>query len=637
MALGNPLGKRRRRLEQPAGVGELGTFRGISSHSVDLILQRVRANPSILHEGPQSYKWASQRNRDKLKADLGMYINVPLLKNCTFSWGVLQPARLLQHYSSVCRAYRDLLQRARANYAGKWTLVIYEDEIQPGNAFLNRRKLHAWYFSFRQFDQGLRDENAWICFAVLQSCIVENVLGGFSAVSKLVHQALFTLQAPNFSVGVAISHPRPDLITVDLDDLQDADALKYKWDIKGHGGMKPCALKCANVFMKNHSAKNKHPDFVDICDLDWNRVKNFQATDLELWSAQDELVGLLDVRGASERRKKLEMAYGQNANKHGLLSCKELRPYVKPSRSSYDPMHCLFSNGIADIEITLLCGKLKELKFDFQQINSFVNTANSGKKLQLASDGVKGMATECLRAVPLLRYFLVKCVQPHGVLADEIASFCALADVVRQFQRCKLYNKVPDDEADKLQSLMATHADAFKKAWGKDLIVPKHHYTMHLPQQIKRHGIVMDCFACERKNKLPKEVVEHYRFAVGTAHVELHVVAHMNLLQLEDMDRLPSAGQVYEPSERVGEFVVAKKARLHFGAVEAGQAFLANGCCYILQACVTNDAAGLILIAKKYAFVASDAHPAVRVWRDSGEVVSFATDDSSTCKSTCVC
>ena len=627
------LGKRRK-LEQPTGVGELGTFRRISSHTVDLILQRVRENPSIL-QGPQSYKWASQRNRDKLKADLGMIIDVPLKKG-TFSWGLLQPARLLQHYSSACRTYQHLPQRARACYAGKWDLVIYEDENQPGNAFLNKRKLHAWYFSFRQFDQGLRDENAWICFAVLQSCIVENVLGGFSAVSKLVHQALFTLQVPNFSVGVAILCPQPDLITVDLDDLQDAHALKYKWDIKGHGGLKPCALKCSNVFMKNHCAKNKHPDFVDICDLDWNRVKSFQVTDLELWSAQDELVGLLDVKGASGRRNKLEMAYGQNANKHGLLSCKELRQWVKPSRSSYDPMHCLYSNGIADIEITLMCGKLKKLKFDFQQINSFVNIGRSGTKLQFTSDGVKGMATECMVAVPLLRYFLVKCVQPHDVLADEVASFFALADVVGQFQRLKLYNKVPDDEADKLQRLMAAHACAFKKAWGNAKIVPKHHYTMHLPSQIKRHGIVMDCFACERKNKLPKEVVEHYRVAVNTPHAELHIVANMNLLQLEDMDRLPSTGQVYEPSERVEEFVVAKKASLHAGAVEAGQAFLANGCCYILQACGANDAAGLILVAKKYAFVASDAHPAVRVWRDSGEVVSFATDDSLICKSICV-
>ena len=629
-------GNKRPRLDQPAGVGAQGYFRRISSNDVDLILERVRANPSCLQQGPQSYKWMSQRNREKLKADIGITLEVPLKKGSTFSWGILHPARLLQHYCRISKAYRDLVKKARERYPGKWHLILYEDEIQPGNAFLGRRKLHAWYFTFREFDQQIRDENAWVCFAVLQSCIVKNVRGGFSCVSKLLHQSMFTLQAPTFATGVAVLCPEPYLVQVDLEDIQDADALKYKWDIKGHGGMKPCALKCSNCFMKGHSATNAHAEFVDICDLNWDRVKNFQATDQEIWDAQDELVGLLDVRGGSEARKKLETLYGQNANRDGLLACKELRQWVKPSRSSYDPMHCYFSNGIADREVTLMCGALDKLKFDFRKIEAFVNIGRSSNKLQFSSDGVKGMATEVLLAVPLLRYFLVKLVKPHGVLVDEVASFSALADAVEQLQRLKLYSEIPDVEADKLQSLMAVHFSAFKKAWGADAIVPKHHYAMHLVQQFKRLRIVLDCFACERKNTLPKEVAEHYRLAKNTSQVELFIVVNMNLLQLEDMERSPSPGQVTGPSQTVGEFVVGKSARLHFGTVQAGQAFLANGSCFILQACVSNDAAGLILMAKKYAFVTTDAHPAVRVWRDSGEVVCFATDDPFMCKSICV-
>jgi hypothetical protein len=128
------------------------------------------------------------------------------------------------------------------------------------------------------------------------------------------------------------------------------------------------------------------------------------------------------------------------------------------------------------------------------------------------------------------------------VLFDEVASFSALADVVEQLQRLKLYSEIPDVEADKLQSLMAVHFSAFKKAWGTDEIVPKHHYAMHLVQQFKRLRIVLDCFACERKNKLPKEVVEHYRLAKNTSQVELFIVVNMNLLQLEDMERSPSPG-----------------------------------------------------------------------------------------------
>ena len=159
-------GNKRPRLDQPAGVGALGYFRRISSNDVDLILERVRANPSCLQQGPQSYKMLSQRNREKLKADIGITLEVPLKKGSTFSWGILHPARLLQHYCRISKSYRDLVKKARERYPGKWHLILYEDEIQPGNAFLGRRKLHAWYFTFREFDQQIRDENAWVCFAV---------------------------------------------------------------------------------------------------------------------------------------------------------------------------------------------------------------------------------------------------------------------------------------------------------------------------------------------------------------------------------------------------------------------------------------------------------------------------------------
>ena len=53
-----------------------------------------------------------------------------------------------------------------------------------------------------------------------------------------------------------------------------------------------------------------------------------------------------------------------------------------------------------------------------------------------------------------------------------------------QLQRLKLYSEIPDVEADKLQSLMAVHFSAFKKAWGTDeIVLLKHHCAMHLVQQ----------------------------------------------------------------------------------------------------------------------------------------------------------
>ena len=154
---------------------------------------------------------------------------------------MLDAAGLMQWYCQESSAYRAMVMHAFERYPGrKLRLILYEDEIQPGNVFLLRRKLHAWYFSFREFDQFMRDDNAWICFAILQSSIVPKVRGQFSAVSKVLIQTLFTKPMRQFAFGIAREVPEPRLVMAELEDLQDADALKYKWAIKGHGGLRPC-------------------------------------------------------------------------------------------------------------------------------------------------------------------------------------------------------------------------------------------------------------------------------------------------------------------------------------------------------------------------------------------------------------
>ena len=85
------------------------------------------------------------------------------------------------------------------------------------------------------------------------------------------------------------------------------------------------------------------------------------------------------------------------------------------------------------------------------------------------------------------------------MLADQIASFNAIPDVVAQLQKMKLRSKISEAEADQLQTLMAIHFHHFKIAWGSEEVLPKHHYAMHIPTQLKRLGLLVDCFFCERK------------------------------------------------------------------------------------------------------------------------------------------
>jgi hypothetical protein len=489
-----------------------------------------------MHMYTHMHIWADPgtvQNLSKMHLDLPLQ----LMKGQTYSWKVLDPVKLLQHYCLHCPKYRSLMEYAIRTYPNKraWTLLLYEDEVTPGNVFLGRRKVHVWYYTFEEFDLHIRCTDSWLCFAMLQSTIAQKATGGFSKVSKLVCKALLP-----FCTGVPVQLDEAYMVFAELDDLQDADALRAKWSIKGHNGVKPC-MHCNVCFMKGHPLVGRDPRFVDITDLKWSNVKDHQAKDAELWAAQDELLQV--QRG----KKKLETLYGMNTEPEGLLAAVELRHWVKPSASTYDPMHVYFSKGIAEIEISLLCSKLGEM-YDFDLVNSFVNSGwvwQERMKLRLHSGGVKGMASEVLTTVTMLRHFLNKVVAP--ALPAERASFEALANVVEQMQKMKRTINVPDEEADELDRLQDLHFTAFKEAYGTDPIVPKHHQAIHLGPQAKKRKLWVDAYPCERKHMEPKEVVECYDRAKVIKHVELTLVSRLNVLQLQDMSGGTIAAHLQEP------------------------------------------------------------------------------------------
>ena len=97
---------KRRRLDAPAGVASLGVFSRISVNTVETVINRVRANPGCLVEGPQCYKKALATHKNKLRKELEIVIDVPLKKG-TFlvedagpSW---PDAMVLQGKQRICR------------------------------------------------------------------------------------------------------------------------------------------------------------------------------------------------------------------------------------------------------------------------------------------------------------------------------------------------------------------------------------------------------------------------------------------------------------------------------------------------------------------------------------------------------
>ena len=135
--------------------------------------------------------------------ELSVSVQLPLVGGGTFSWKILDLAALVQYYAANSPLYRSFLQHAYANHGLPFSLIIHEDEVTPGNIMVNRRKVHGWYCSFKEFGLHVRNENAWLHFASLQSDFVCRIDGGFSCVTKCLYQSIVQ-RSSILKAGVAV-------------------------------------------------------------------------------------------------------------------------------------------------------------------------------------------------------------------------------------------------------------------------------------------------------------------------------------------------------------------------------------------------------------------------------------------------
>ena len=115
---------------------------------------------------------------------------------------------------------------------------------------------------------------------------------------------------------------------------------------------------------------------------------------------------------------------------------------------------------------------------------------------------------------PLLHQFVLTVLEPistrSGKLVNEIASFKCLASIVADYQaikRCKL-GQVTESLLNHLALLQKNHLVMFQIAYRPSEIKPKDHMSLHLPEQIRRHGMLLDCWVCERKHRRAKAFAE---------------------------------------------------------------------------------------------------------------------------------
>ena len=236
---------------------------------------------------------------------------------------VLHPHKLLEISARDSEWFGKLLSSSLEKHqpsCSPWRLVVYHDEVACGNVLKadNQRKATAFYFSFLEFEMSLRDEDSWLCLAVVPKKLMDTCEGGISSVFKEIVRLLVHGDS-SFSSGVIVHFDamQPTLLVARLVSfIADEAALKASMCAKGSAGCKPC-LQCKNIMAKGTLAQSDHTHYLkniscaDPADFDL-------ASDTDIWELADNLSSFV---GTKKALCELERASGLNSVESGILRC----------------------------------------------------------------------------------------------------------------------------------------------------------------------------------------------------------------------------------------------------------------------------------------------------------------------------
>ena len=259
-----------------------------------------------------------------------------------------------------------------------------------------------------------------------------------------------------------------------------------------------------------------------------------------------------------------------------------LREFVKPADAlTFDGMHCLFSNGLVDNELTQIIPKLVGAGFGFDKMSLVVQADwrtprahkgtgryfreafNESRRKRLREGGRFTLdASTALRLVPVFAYMLATMAIPFlrvlGIdLAREIQSFRALQALIGCFKEAK---NGGNQEA--LEAAIKQHLQAFKQAYPDAAVKPKNHWMWHLVVQLIRDRWTLDCFVGERYNHFLKRVMQE---ADNTSSFEVTVLRRMLIEHFSKAShsdafatamQKPQRCEPLELTEQAGRFVV---------------------------------------------------------------------------------
>jgi len=438
---------------------------------------------------------------------------------------VQHPAAMLYQLCLVSTCFSDLIIRTMHRYPCSvdkpWSVIIYSDQVSPGNQLLavNTRKVWAFYWSILEFGLNvLSDEESWMEVVVLRNPIVKLIKGAVSAVFAAVLKLFFDPDGHDCSkAGIYLRLASGETIRIWLKflfKLGDEEALHLAWGCKGTGGLK-CCIKCENCFHRNN-ARGIGTDPTGWAQLDhcFDKTKLVKSTKESVFKIIDRLLEV--KRDSPSALGAAQTNLGWNLVVGGVMLVMCLRSFLDPPMQSYyDSMHICYVGGLFNVHVGLLMevlhahGITYATLFEYAQtwvwpyrLRSVTGVSAFGKdraKGSKTAQTFKAAASEGRCLVPILEKFTHSVLMNmNDTVKQHAACFLLLIEVL-QLLECTARGAVTPET---FEGALLPYLNSFKHLYGTESLIDKHHMSLHLIEQIM-YGLP-NCFVLERKHKNAK-------------------------------------------------------------------------------------------------------------------------------------
>jgi hypothetical protein len=136
-------------------------------------------------------------------------VGVPLVDGTTFAWDIINSFAFMYYLTSLCVPFARIMHDSLRAAGGQLQLVLYGDELTPGNVLRpdKGRQALCFYYTFIQWPTWLLPfKDGWLALGALQTKTLAKVDGGCSALVAIILQLFFTLASANFTTGFFVNY-----------------------------------------------------------------------------------------------------------------------------------------------------------------------------------------------------------------------------------------------------------------------------------------------------------------------------------------------------------------------------------------------------------------------------------------------